>query len=278
LAAALERGSEHPLARAILDAASARGLGATGDAAGFTAIPGRGVEGAIDGETTLLGTEHLMAERGVALTPQAARAGESVAFLAQGGALAARFVFADQLKADAAASLAALQGEGLRVILASGDAAGPVEAVAAETGVAEAHARRSPEDKAALVTRLQAAGARVIMAGDGINDAPALAAADVGVAMGDGADIAIESAGVTLLKGDLTALVRARRLATATRRNIAQNLGFAFLYNGLGVPIAAGALYPLFGLLLSPVLAAAAMSLSSVSVIWNALRLRRTPL
>ncbi len=200
--------------------------------------------------------------------------GETVMFIALDGALAGLIAVADPLKATTAEAIRALHGEGLKIVMATGDNERTARAIAARIGIDEVRADVSPEGKAALIAELKANGATVAMAGDGVNDAPALAAADVGIAMGTGADVAIESAGFTLVKGDLGGIVRARRLAAATMRNIRQNLFFAFAYNALGVPIAAGILYPVVGLLLSPMIAAAAMSLSSVSVIANALRLR----
>ena len=226
-----------------------------------------------------LGNAAMLAELGLAPEPgleaDARRdAGETVMFVAVDGALAGLLAVADPIKPSAPAALAALRASGLRIVMATGDAERTARAVAARLGIAEVRAGATPEAKARLVCDLQAQGRRVAMAGDGINDAPALAAAEVGIAMGTGADVAIESAGVTLLRGDLAALVRARRLALATLRNIRQNLFFALIYNAAGVPLAAGVLYPFLGILVSPMFAAAAMSLSSVSVIANALRLR----
>ena len=283
LAASLERPSEHPLAQAILAAASERGL-ATLPVEGFAALPGRGVTGLVDGRRAALGTARLLAELGVdaaALEPQAEdlRAeGATVVLLALDGRPAGLIAVADSIKADAAETVAALRREGLRVVMLTGDRETSARAVASKLGIDELRAEVLPEDKGATVKALQAQGWIVAMAGDGINDAPALAQADVGIAMGDGTDVAIESAGVTLLRGELGGLLRARRLSRATMRNIRQNLVFAFAYNSLGIPVAAGLLYPVLGLLLSPMIAAAAMSLSSVSVIGNALRLRRAAL
>ena len=273
-AAALERGSEHPLAEAILAAAPA---GSRREATGFVATPGRGVEAEVDGRHTLLGSAAFLAEREVELagafkTP--APKGATMVYLAVDGRVAGRLAIRDAVKPGAGAALEALRASGLRIVMATGDARPAAETVAQAVGIGEVHSGVSPEQKAALIQRLRGEGLKVAMAGDGVNDAPALASADVGVAMGAGADVAIESAGVTLLKSDLEGLARARNLARKTMDNIRQNLFFAFLYNGLGVPIAAGALYPFFGLLLSPMIAAVAMSLSSVSVIANALRLR----
>ncbi len=224
-----------------------------------------------------------MLAAGADATPLAARAqswrlqAKSVMFLARDGRLLGLIAVQDPLKPGARAALEALRAQTLRIVMLSGDSEATARAVAGDLGIDEVHASQSPADKAAWIAAARAAGARVAMAGDGINDAPALAAADVGIAMGNGTDIAVESAQVTLIGGELAGLVRARRLAEATVRNIHQNLAFAFLYNALGIPLAAGALYPMFGLLLSPVVAAAAMSLSSASVISNALRLALEP-
>jgi Cu+-exporting ATPase len=281
LAASLERASEHPLAAAIVAGAAARGLPLL-DVRGFTAHPGRGVTGEVDGARVALGNDALLAELGVA-PPQAddlRRLGQTVVAVVVDGALAGVLGVADPIKPSAPAALRQLRADGLRVIMLTGDNRATADAIAHELGFAAAdvHAGALPAAKAAEVARLRAAGAVVAMAGDGVNDAPALATADVGIAMATGTDVAIASAGITLLGGDLHALVRARRLARATLRNIRQNLALAFVYNALGIPIAAGALYPAFGWLLSPMLASAAMSFSSVSVIANALRLRRAPL
>jgi Cu+-exporting ATPase len=279
LAARLERGSEHPLAAAVVAAAEARRLPIP-TAEAFEAVPGRGVRGTAGGRRVALGSAGFLATLGIAAEGLAAeaearRADGSIAMLAAiDGRAAGIIVLADPLRPGAAAAVAALRAEGLRIVIATGDGRRTAAAVAAALGLAEVHAELSPEGKLALVQRLRAEGRSVAMAGDGINDAPALAAADVGIAMGGGADVAMQSAGLTLLGGDLHALLRARRLARATMGNIRQNLAFAFLYNALGVPVAAGVLYPVLGLLLSPAIAAAAMSLSSVSVIANALRLR----
>jgi Cu+-exporting ATPase len=279
LIAALERGSEHPLAEAIVDAAEARGL-EIASAQNFESVTGAGVRGEVGGRALALGNARMMAHLDIdtsALEAAAARRrdeGETVMFIALDGALAGLIAVADPLKATTAEAIRALHGEGLKIVIATGDNERTARAIAARIGIDEVRADVSPEGKAALIAELKANGATVAMAGDGVNDAPALAAADVGIAMGTGADVAIESAGFTLVKGDLGGIVRARRLAAATMRNIRQNLFFAFAYNALGVPIAAGILYPVIGLLLSPMIAAAAMSLSSVSVIANALRLR----
>ncbi len=283
LAAALERGSEHPLAEAIVDGATERGLtiGAAGD---FDAITGKGVRGTVDGRPALLGNAALMRDAGLDPTEVDGRAdalraeGRTAMLLAVGGAIVGIVAVADPVKATTAEAIAALHDLGLRVIMATGDNARTAQAVARRLGIDEVRAGVMPADKKALVESLRAEGRRVAMAGDGVNDAPALAAADVGIAMGTGADVAMESAGITLLGGDLMGIVRARKLAVATLANIRQNLFFAFGYNAIGVPVAAGILYPVTGLLLSPMFAAAAMSLSSVSVIANALRLRRLKL
>ena len=273
LAAALERGSEHPLAEAIVAGAEARGAERL-DATDFEAVTGKGVTGTVAGRAVALGNAALMSDLGVDPGPLAARAralqeqGRTAMFVAADGRPAGLVAVADRIKETTPAAIRALHASGLRIVMATGDAE------AKELNIDEVHAEVSPEDKHALVERLHGEGLSVAMAGDGVNDAPALAAADVGIAMGTGADVAVESAGVTLVKGDLNGVVRARRLAEATMRNIRQNLFFAFVYNAAGVPLAAGVLYPVFGLLLSPVVAAAAMSLSSVSVIGNALRLR----
>jgi heavy metal translocating P-type ATPase len=288
LAASLERASEHPLAAAIAGAATERGL-ALAEPSEFTSLTGHGVRGVVAGHAVAVGSAELMVEGGSpaaplppALTARAAALrgeGQTVMFVAIDGRVAGLVAVADPVKASTPEALAALRRDGLRLVLATGDHRATAAAVAARLGFGDAfEAEVPPEGKQALVARLQAAGRVVAMAGDGINDAPALAQADVGIAMGSGTAVAIDSAGITLVSGDLRALVRARRLARITLRNIRQNLLFAFVYNLLGVPIAAGALYPLAGILLSPMLASAAMSLSSVSVIANALRLRRASL
>jgi len=283
LAASLERVSEHPLAAAIVRGAEERGL-ATTAVADFRSITGKGVVGVVDGRTVAVGNAALLADLGADAGTLAARAddlrqnGETVMFVAVDGAAAGLVGVADRVKATTAEAIRALHAEGLRIVMLTGDSRLTASAVARTVGIDDVEAEVLPEQKAAVVKRLQAQGRRVAMAGDGINDAPALAQADVGVAMGTGTDVAMESAGVTLVQGDLRGLVRARRLSRATMRNIRQNLFFAFVYNVLGVPIAAGVLYPAFGLLLSPILASAAMTFSSVSVIGNALRLRREAL
>ena len=283
LAASLERGSEHPLADAIVSAAEARGL-ALSAAADFDAVTGKGVTGDIDGARVLLGNRALLEDAGIDIAALAAEAdarrdrGETVMFLAVNGAAAGMICVADPIKDTTPDALARLHASGLKIVMATGDSARTARAVARRLGIDDVRADLLPEDKGALIKELQAAGSKVAMAGDGVNDAPALAQADVGIAMGTGADVAIESAGITLVKGDLTGIVRARLLARATMANIRQNLFFAFVYNTAGVPIAAGVLFPVFGILLSPMFAAAAMSLSSVSVVGNALRLRRVRL
>ena len=276
LAASLERGSEHPIATAILEAARTKNavLAATTD---FESPAGRGVAGIIEGKRVVLGNARFLAEQGIAdiAAPQTEA---TTVLLGVDGAFAGSIAVSDPIKETAAEALGALRADGLRLVMLTGDNRRTAEAVGRTLGLAEIEAEVLPEDKARIVQRLRSEGRVVAMAGDGINDAPALAAADVGIAMGGGTDIAIESAGITLAKGELSGIVRARRLSQATMRNIRQNLLFAFIYNAAGVPIAAGLLYPLFGLLLSPILAAAAMSLSSVSVIGNALRLRQARL
>lgn len=279
LAAGLEKGSEHPLAEAIVDGAATRGV-TVAEASAFEAVTGKGVSGSASGKTVALGNAAMMADLGVDIAAISAKAealqleGKTAMFVAVDKKLAGIVAVADPIKATTAEAIKALHESGLRIIMATGDNERTANAIARSLGIDEVRAGLLPEQKAALVEELRAKGAGVAMAGDGVNDAPALAAADVGIAMGTGADVAVESAGITLVKGDLNGIVRARTLAQATIRNIRQNLFFAFLYNVLGVPVAAGVLYPLTGTLLSPMLAAAAMSLSSVSVIANALRLR----
>jgi Cu+-exporting ATPase len=279
VAAALERGAEHPIGTAIVKGAGERGARRY-EATGFASVTGRGVKGGLRGSPALLGNLALLEEEGIAvdgglaaLAEKEASAGKTAVFVAHDGQVIGLVTVADRLKAGAAEAIRTLEAEGLRIVLATGDASGAAKAVGDELGIADIRAGQRPEDKHDLVARLRAEGRIVAFAGDGVNDAPALAAADVGIAMGTGADVAIESAGLTLLGGDLGGVVRARRLARAAIGNIRQNLTFAFLYNALGVPVAAGVLYPLTGWLLSPMIAAAAMSLSSVSVVANALRL-----
>jgi P-type Cu+ transporter len=283
LAAALERGSEHPLAEAIVEGARERGV-TVDKVADFEAVTGKGVTGTVGGRSVALGNPALVQAVGgdAAVGEEKADAlrteGKTAMFVVLDGNLIGIVAVADPIKETTAAAIRDLHAQGLRVIMATGDNQRTAEAVAAKLGIDDVRAGVLPEGKKAFVDELRAAGHSVAMAGDGVNDAPALAAADVGIAMGTGADVAMESAGLTLLGGDLTGIVRARKLAKATLRNIKQNLFFAFIYNTAGVPIAAGVLYPVFGLLLSPMIAAAAMSLSSVSVIANALRLRRLDL
>jgi len=283
LAAGIETGSEHPLAEAILNAANAISIGPA-RMTGFEAVTGKGVTASHDGRRIAFGNAALMEQAGADIAPLARQVerlqaqGNTVMYLAEDDALAGFVAVADPVKDKAAAAIKALHGLGYRIVMATGDNEITARAVAKKLGIDEVHAGVLPEDKKALVERLRSEGRKVAMAGDGVNDAPALAAADVGIAMGTGADVALESAGITLLKGDLNGIVRARKLADATMRNIKQNLFFAFVYNAAGVPIAAGILYPVTGWLLSPMIAAAAMSLSSVSVISNALRLRRLQL
>lgn len=282
-AAALELGSEHPLAEAIVEGARGRRLELP-KADHFEAMTGKGVQGAVEGRQVALGNTAMMELLNIDTAEiegsmDALRVeGKTAMFVALDGALAGVVAVADPIKPTTAGAIRDLHDLGLRVIMATGDNQRTAEAVARTLGIDEVRADVLPEDKKALVEELQATGRRVAMAGDGVNDAPALASADVGIAMGTGADVAVESAGITLLGGDLVGIVRARKLAKATLRNIKQNLFFAFAYNAAGVPVAAGVLYPILGLLLSPMIAAAAMSLSSVSVISNALRLRRVRL
>ncbi len=284
LAAALEQPSEHPLAKAIVDAAVAEGISLPA-ATDFRSLTGRGVKASVDGSAIVLGNAKLMDEASIALGDEAdTRAekmrgqGATVMFLAVDGVLAALLAVSDRIKPDAAAAIKALHASGLRIAMLTGDNATTAQSVADALGIEEVHADVSPTDKAAVVERLKSEGRRVAMAGDGINDAPALAAANIGIAMGGGTDVAMESAQLTLVKGELGAIVRARKLSQATVRNIHQNLFFAFVYNAIGVPLAAGVLYPWFGIVLSPMIAALAMSMSSVSVVTNALRLRNVKL
>ncbi len=279
LAASVERGSEHPLAEAIIAGAEARDL-IVPKAEEFEAITGMGVMGRIDGQRVALGNAALLKSLNVNSGGAGRRAdglrdeGQTVMFVVAGDRLAGLVAVADPVKETTAEALEALRAQGLTIAMVTGDNARTARAVAERLDIDEVHADVLPDGKAEIVKSLQAAGHKVAMAGDGVNDAPALAQADIGIAMGTGADVAVESAGFTLVKGDLRGIVRARRLSRATMANIRQNLFFAFIYNALGVPVAAGVLYPVFGLMLSPMIAAAAMSLSSVSVIGNALRLR----
>lgn len=277
-AASLDQGSEHPLAASIVSEARSRGR-ALASVEDFDSLTGLGVRGTVEGKALLLGNAALMGDHGISLQPLHAdaerlrQAAASVMFLAVDGALAGLIAVADPIKASTAEAITQLRRDGLRIVMATGDGTATAEAVARELGLDEVHGEMRPADKAELIRTLQAQGRTVAMAGDGINDAPALASANVGIAMGNGTDVAMSSAQVTLVKGDLRGILRARQLSSASVRNMRQNLGFAFLYNGLGIPVAAGVLYPL-GITMSPMLAAVAMSLSSVSVISNALRLR----
>jgi len=280
LAATLERGSEHPLAAAIVSGSQVRGV-EFGEAVGFESVTGKGVRGTVDGRAVALGNAALMTDLHVDLDALKADAealrgeGQTVMFVAVDGALAGFVGVADPIKESSPEAIRALHAEGIRLVMLTGDSEATAQAVAKRLGLDEVIAGVLPDQKAEVIKRLQREGRFVAMAGDGLNDAPALAQAQVGIAMGTGTDVAMESASVTLIKGDLRGIVRARHLSRSTMRNIKQNLFFAFFYNALGVPIAAGVLYPFFGLLLSPMIAAAAMSFSSVSVIGNALRLRR---
>jgi P-type Cu+ transporter len=279
LAAALERGSEHPLAAAIVDGAQEGGIELPASS-GFESRTGKGVIGTIEGREVALGNAALMRDIGIDPKPLEAKAdahrgeGQGVMFVALDGKLGGLVVVADPVKDTAAEAIAELHREGIRIVMLTGDSRITAQAVARRVGIDEVMAEILPDQKQAKVAALRKEGRRVAMAGDGINDAPALAAADVGVAMGTGTDVAMESAAITLVKGDLNGIVRARRLSRAVMRNIRQNLFFAFVFNAAGVPIAAGVLYPWFNVLLSPIVAGAAMSLSSVTVIGNSLRLR----
>ena len=283
LAASVERGSEHPLAAAIVAAAAERKLELL-PVRDFDSPVGKGVTGIIEDKRLVLGNARFLAELNIdtsALSAEAERLrgdGATAIFLAVTGKLAGVIAIADPVKATTPDALRALAAEGIRVVMLTGDNRTTAQAVARRLGIAEVEAEVLPDQKSAIVEKLHRESRAVAMAGDGVNDAPALAAAEVGIAMGTGADVAIESAGITLLKGDLTGIVKARALSLAVMRNIRQNLFFAFIYNAVGVPVAAGALYPIFGVLLSPIIAAAAMALSSVSVVGNALRLRRVNL
>jgi Cu+-exporting ATPase len=283
LVASLERGSEHPLAAAIVAGAEARGLSLTSPA-DFTSETGKGALGAVDGKRVAVGNAALMTSLGIdpgALSERAdelRRDGEGVMLVALDGKPAGLVAVADPLKESARDAVATLRAEGVRIVMLTGDSRTTAEAVARRLGIDEIIAEVLPDQKIAAIKRLQAEGRFVGMAGDGINDAPALAQAQVGIAMGTGADVAMESAAVTLVRGDLQGIVRARHLSRATMRNIRQNLFFAFVFNALAVPIAAGVFYPLFGLLLNPMIASAAMSASSVTVVSNALRLRHSRL
>ena len=283
LAASLERASQHPLGAAIVQAAKERDL-RLADVQDFDAPAGKGVTGAAEGHRLIIGNLRILQEAGVDVGTLATDAdrlrqeGTTAIFVAVDGKAAGLIAVADPIKSTTPGAVAALKEAGIRIVMLTGDNATTARAVAAKLGITEVEAEVLPEDKSKVVQRLHAEGRMVAMAGDGVNDAPALAAAEVGVAMGTGTDVAMESAGVTLVKGDLNGIVRARRLSAATMSNIRQNLFFAFIYNAAGVPVAAGVLYPFLGVLLSPIIAAAAMALSSVSVIGNALRLRRVAL
>jgi Cu+-exporting ATPase len=282
-AASLERASEHPLAAAIVKGADEKGLSLI-QVADFQSLTGRGVTGQVNGKHIVLGNAQLMVYSGIATEQFADRIeklrkqGQTVMMLAIDGKAAGLLGVADPIKKTTLKALAELHKEGIKVVMLTGDSHTTAEFVAQSLGIEQVYAEVLPNQKSEIVKKLQGEGRIVAMAGDGINDAPALAAAQIGIAMGTGTDIAMESAGITLVKGDLLGISKARHLSRDTMRNIRQNLFFAFIYNLVGVPIAAGALYPFFGILLSPMIAAAAMSLSSVSVITNALRLRRAAL
>jgi Cu+-exporting ATPase len=279
LGASLEKSSEHPLAAAILAAAKERNVALQG-VTNFASVTGKGVTGTTGGRVVAVGNAALLKDRGVASVDLEARAdalrkgGATALFVAVDGKAAGIIAVADPIKATTMAALQALRSEGMRIVMLTGDNRATAQAVAGELGITEVEADVLPDRKNAIVRRLKSEGRVVAMAGDGVNDAPALAEADVGIAMGTGTDAAMQSAGLTLVTGDLAGIARGRALSRATMRNIRENLILAFVYNVIGIPVAAGALYPAFGLLLSPIIAAAAMSLSSVSVIGNALRLR----
>jgi Cu+-exporting ATPase len=279
LAASVERASEHPLAAAIVAAAEDRKL-TVAPVAGFYAPAGRGALGVVDDQSIAIGNAAFLQEQSIDISELTAdaeelrREGATSIFVGVDGRAAGVIAIADPIKPSTPAAIAALKADGIRVVMLTGDNQTTAQAIARRLGITEVEAEVLPDQKSAVIDMLKSEGRIVAMAGDGVNDAPALASADVGIAMGSGTDVAIESAGVTLLNGDLSGIVRARRLSEATMRNIRQNLFFAFIYNSAGVPIAAGVLYPFFGILLSPIIAAAAMSLSSVSVIANAIRLK----
>jgi Cu+-exporting ATPase len=283
MAASLEQSSEHPVGEAIVEAARRRHLDLT-EVSGFEAIPGMGVRGTVGGRQVALGNHALLEEMGIDPGPLPGRAeerrrrGETVILAAVDARAAGLLGITDPVRKSAGPAISALQREGLRILMVTGDDRATAETVAKDLAIDEVHAEILPGEKTGIVERLQQAGHRVAVAGDGINDAPALARADVGIAMGTGTDIAMESAGATLIQGDLEGILRLRRLSHGVMGNIRQNLLLAFLYNGLALPVAAGALYPVLGIFLSPMIAAAAMSLSSVSVISNALRLRHLSL
>jgi Cu+-exporting ATPase len=282
-AASLERASEHPLAAAIVSGAEAEGVSFV-PTEEFQSVTGKGVQARVSGRVVVLGNRKLLEESRIDAAAMASKAeamrsdGQTVMFVAVDGQVVGLIGVADPIKATTLEAIRQLHEEGIRVVMLTGDSRTTAAAVGSKLGIDEVIAEVLPEDKALQVKKLQSEGRFVAMAGDGINDAPALAQAQVGIAMGTGTDVAMESAGVTLVKGDLRGIVRSRKLSRATMRNIKQNLFFAFVYNALGVPIAAGVLYPFFGILLSPIIAAAAMSFSSVSVVGNALRLRRVEL
>ena len=279
LAAAVERASEHPLAQAIVAAAEEKKV-STPKVVDFESPTGKGAKGEVEGRMVVLGSASFLKSEGIDTTSLAAEAeqlrkdGATAIFMGSDGKVLGVIAIADPIKATTPDALQVLREAGMRIVMLTGDNRTTAEAVARQLGISEVEADILPNQKAEVVKRLQSEGRIVAMAGDGVNDAPALAAADIGIAMGKGTDVAIESAGVTLLKGDLLGIAQARELSRATMRDIRQNLLFAFIYNAAGVPVAAGILYPTFGLLLSPIIAAAAMALSSVSVIGNALRLR----
>jgi len=283
IAVTLERASEHPLAAAILAAAHERHV-TSGDVTDFFSRTGKGITGIVDGQNAALGNRALFAELSIPLDSLDERAkslesdGQTVMFVARSGKAAGLIAVADPVKATTPEAIEQLHRQKIRLVMLTGDSRATAEAVARKLGIDEVHASVLPEQKSEIVKRLQAEGHIVAMAGDGVNDAPALTQANVGIAMGTGTDVAIESAGITLLKGDLRGIARARALSRATMRNIRQNLFFAFVYNSVGIPVAAGVLYPFFGVLLSPIIASAAMTFSSVSVITNALRLRHVRL
>jgi Cu+-exporting ATPase len=283
LAAGLERSSEHPLAAAVIAGASARGLDIP-SASAFESLTGLGISGTVEGRSVLLGTDRLLSQQGIDPAPLAGSAdalrgeGQTVMFIAIDGRPAGTLGTIDPIKGTTAEAIRQLHAEGMRIVMLTGDSERTARAVAARLQLDEVIAEVLPDQKRDVVQRLQREGRVVAMAGDGINDAPALAEASVGIAMGTGTDVAIESAGITLVQGDLRAIVRALRLSRATMKNIRQNLFLAFVYNAVGVPVAAGILYPFIGLLISPIWASAAMTFSSVSVIANALRLRRVEL
>ena len=283
LAASLERASEHPLAEAVMAAARDRGL-ALLPVAEFSSVPGKGVRGQVGGQNVALGNPELFKELGVGMGPLVDRAaglqseGKTVVFVSVDGQPAGLLATADPIKDSAVQATRSLRRAGIRILMLTGDSATTAHAVARTLGIDEVKAGVLPDEKGSFIRKLQDSGRHVAMAGDGVNDAPSLAQAEVGIAMGSGTDVAMESAGITLVKGDLQGIVRARKLSRYTMRNIRQNLFFAMVYNILGVPVAAGVLYPFFGVLLSPMLAAAAMTFSSVTVITNALRLKKLAL